>query len=309
MSNSTSCYVKMIREICREENISLESFGGDWVFRLERGDKEGYILGYQFGLNLAVAQQICADKSAASEVMKAHGIPHVPHHCFMTPEKLKYIDKEGNWEEMLSVFRMYGDVVVKDNQGTGGELVYRVRSVDRLEQAAQEIFRTCQSLAISPYVEIEKEYRVILLDGEIQLVFHKLRDFVTGDGRSTLRQLYAGHLMGGGAQASIPAEKLEKILPDGQRHYLNWKHNLGQGARAVVEEDPAVTGPAVALALRAARLFGLRFASVDVIRCSEGLQVLEINPGVMMENLASSSQELYRKAKEIYRRAVLKMLS
>ena len=121
---------------------------------------------------------------------------------------------------------------------------------------------------------------MILLDGEIQLVFHKLRDFVTGDGRSTLRQLYAGHLMGGGAQASIPAGKLEKILPDGQRYYLNWKHNLGQGARAVVEEDPAVTGPAVALALRAARLFGLRFASVDVIRCSEGLQVLEINPDV-----------------------------
>ena len=306
MSNSTSCFVKIIKEICGEEGICLESFGDDWVFRLEKEGKASFLLGYQFGLNLSVSQQICADKSAAAEIMEAHGIPHVPHVCFMSPRKLKYVGKDGNWTGMQELLKRWGKVVVKDNQGTGGELVYLVKREDELENAAQEIFAQCPSLAVSPYREIQEEYRVILLDGEVKLMFRKERPRLSGDGVRSLRRLYAEYLEKGGRAVSISEKDLDKILPAGAEYCLNWKHNLGQGAKAIAEEGPA---EAAFLAKRAAELFQLRFASVDVIAAGGKYEILEINPGVMMENLAASSPEFYRTAKEIYRQAVLLSLS
>ena len=53
----------------------------------------------------------------------------------------------------------------------------------------------------------------------------------------------------------------------------------------------------------------MRFASVDVVETAEGLKVLEINSGVMMENFAGQDEESRSIAKEIYRDAVRKMMS
>ena len=62
------------------------------------------------------------------------------------------------------------------------------------------------------------------------------------------------------------------------------------------------------LARKAVDLFGIRFASVDIIETKEGCMILEINGGVMMENIAGTNGDLYEKAKGIYRDAILKML-
>ena len=47
MTNSESNYVAIIREICAEEGIELQSFSFDWIFRLTKNGKTGFILGYQ----------------------------------------------------------------------------------------------------------------------------------------------------------------------------------------------------------------------------------------------------------------------
>jgi hypothetical protein len=41
-------------------------------------------------------------------------------------------------------------------------------------------------IAVSPYVEYETEYRCILLNNKIELVYSKQRPFVVGDGKSTV---------------------------------------------------------------------------------------------------------------------------
>ena len=82
MTNSESNYVAIIREICTEEDIALQSFSFDWIFRLTKNGKTGFILGYQFGLNSASVNSICCDKSAASELMTALGIPNISHILF-----------------------------------------------------------------------------------------------------------------------------------------------------------------------------------------------------------------------------------
>lgn len=58
------------------------------------------------------------------------------------------------------------------------------------------------------------------------------------------------------------------------RHGRQWITNMRQGARA---EAAPVDGEAAALAIRAARAVGARYAGVDLIATIDGFQVLEVN--------------------------------
>ena len=79
--------------------------------------------------------------------------------------------------------------------------------------------------------------------------------------------------------------------------------NMGMN-RTGVELDKAEE-----LARQAVHALNLRFASVDLVECRDGWKVLEVNSGVMMENLASNGMEYYLLAKKIYRKAIQKMFS
>jgi glutathione synthase/RimK-type ligase-like ATP-grasp enzyme len=66
-------------------------------------------------------------------------------------------------------------LVAKPNEGTSGRFVFKVMSEAELDHATDEIFASHLSLVISPFVEIEEEVRVILLDGEAHVVYSKRR--------------------------------------------------------------------------------------------------------------------------------------
>lgn len=308
LENSQSNFVKIIKEICKEEGISCTSYSSDWAFQLDKNGRKNFILGYQFGLNRAVSQQISADKAVASEIMTQNQVPNVEHRCFMAPHMFRFTGENGNWKQMVQMLEQYGDVVCKDNEGTGGYLVFHVKTQRQLEEAAQQIFANADAMAISPYYELEKEYRIILLDGEVQVAFEKKRKKLVGDGKSTLRQLYARYLLDLEHSMELPPSisGFDRVLEQGEAYFFNWKHNLGQGAEPeILDQIPTEIKQ---LAKRAADVLNLRFASIDVVKSVDGWNVLEVNSGVMMENLASNGRECYELAKSIYRKAIQKML-
>src|SRR5262249_56249391 len=85
--------------------------------------------------------------------------------------------------------------------------------------------------------------------------------------------------------------ELDAILPRGQRRAVDWRHNLEYGANPVLLETGTARETSVALAIKAARAIGIRFASIDVVRAGGNWQILEINSGVMMEALGSLHPE------------------
>ncbi len=324
MENKKTNFYSIIHEICREQGIVCRDYADGWAFELSREGKHSFIFGYQFGLNLSAVQQICNDKGAASEVMAAKGIAHVHHQAFMCPPMQKFVGGDGCFQEILDLFEAQGrDLVVKDNEGTGGNLVFHVTSRKALELAAFEIFSSCNSIALCPYYDILQEYRVVLLDGEVKVIFSKLRQGITGDGTSSLLALYQQYLAEEGAKEDGAAKSaaieqaaaesgfllqdLSRISEKGKFYPFQWKHNLGQGAGAqlIVPED---VPEAVALARQTAEALQVRFGSFDVIRTAEGMLVLEVNTGVMMENLAGMSEKNYRMVKSVYTEAIEKML-
>ena len=290
MKNSQRLFVKIIKEICTEGEIELESFSYDWIFHLSKNGKTAHIFGYQFGNNSATSQLICADKCATSDILLFNGVP----------TNINYVGVSGNWERILKLFQTFGKVVCKTNEGSGGGSVYLVSTQFELERAAHKIFSHSRTMAVSPFYEIEKEFRAIVLDNKVMLIYSKNIPFVEGDGASTLRDLLISYAQ---THTDFPLNFDESdndldVLELGKKYYLNWKHNLGQGAYPEIIQDESLI----------VELTGIKFASVDIIKARDSLMVLEINSGVMMDYFSQISDANYQTAKTIYREAIEKML-
>ncbi len=303
--------VKIILEICSENNIQCNLLSEDWIIELQQEGVYHYIFGYNFELNPSAAQMIAQDKCATYEVLKTKNIPVAAHHLFMKASLHSYFDGLGNWEKMLQFFRTHNEkIICKPTSGTGGNNVFLVESVLDLEDAIQQLFTKHRSIALSPFYKIEKEYRIIILNGEALLIYTKQIPFVIGDGQSSIHQLINN---------TFPATQIEKILQKieridlesipviNEKVDLQWKHNLGILAKPIIITDEQLKGILSNIARNACSAINIRFASVDIIKTEEGFKVLEINSGVMMETFSRASEENYTIAKEIYQKAISSM--
>ncbi|MCL2494858.1 MAG: hypothetical protein FWE98_04285 [Oscillospiraceae bacterium] len=310
MKNAERALVRILKEICSDEAIDLASFSHDWILRLQKGDRLAFLFGYNFGVNNAACARICDDKSAASEILAYTGIPAVEHHFFMTPLHMQYVGENGNWARIVQLLEEHGALVCKANEGTGGNAVCLVKDRAQLEKAVHRIFSQHQNLAVSPYCEILKEYRVVVLKGAAKLAYAKHVPYVVGDGESSIRELLLNFMRDAQTLISVELDDaaLDKVLESGAIRNLNWKSNLGQGASPEIVESGALLSALSDLAARAAGALSIDFASVDIVDTPEGMKVLEVNCGIMMENFIRSAPENYATAKSIYREAVLEML-
>ena len=301
MINGERAFVSAVKRYCASHGIDVELKADGWLMVMTRGSQRRFAFGYDLGLNSAVAHRIANDKAATADVLKLCGIPCIPHTAFLSPAMYRYIVPSGAWTAMLDLLKHNSQgLVVKPNEGTGGISVFKVRTEPELEVAAHEIFSSEKSLAISPYVEIEDEVRVILIDYRPIVVFSKNRLSVTGDGKRSVLELAIATIPPGklssvlsGLAGDVSKAALDEVLPEGRSHALNWRHNLGVGAEAVVlDPSEARAAACIELATAAARSIEMRFGSIDVVSVNGAWKVLEINSGVMMETLNRSHPEL-----------------
>ena len=302
--NHSSNFVRILREIAGELGLEIRDYSSDWAFRLSDGKHEVYIVGYQFPLNTSTAREICQDKALASEILTDLGIPNVTHIFLPAPEISAYMETVNPEEVFHEIRKTRPYAVVKDNYGTGGHRVFRVRTLPEFREAYAAILQKSQAACISPYYEIQEEYRIILLRGRPMLTIRKERAGVIGDGVHTLRELIPESLHEKSYIRSIDPEVLSGIPEAGKKVNLNWKHNLGQGAEGVIVKDRKMLRKLHALAKRAAAAVKADFLSVDIIDAEGKLQVLEMNGGVMMEHFSGQDPECRRIAKNIYKKAV-----
>jgi glutathione synthase/RimK-type ligase-like ATP-grasp enzyme len=313
MENSRRMLVKMVKEICVENDIETASFSYDWIFRLTKNNKSAHIFGYQFEKSSATAHLICSDKCSTSDILQFSNIPAVEHFFFMTPIDIKYVGVNGNWEKIINLLDKYGVLVCKSNEGSGGGNVYRVTNQFELENAAHKIYSHSRGMAVCPFYEIENEYRLIVLDAEVRLIYEKVLPALIGDGTSTVRDLLMLHAQNNPGfsfnKLDLPEGSEQLVLPNNKRYPIIWKHNLGQGASPAEVRDKNLCKLLENLALKTAKAININFASVDIVRIGSELAVLEVNSGVMMESFSQASTENYEIAKSIYKSAIESMLS
>ena len=300
MLNSQRTFVDAVKRYCAARGIGIEIRSQGWLIILQRGPQRHLAFGYDLGLNSAVAHRIANDKAATAEVLQLGGIPCIPHALFLSPQMNEYVPPQRSWETMLALLTENPNgLVVKPNEGTSGDSVFKVSTEPDLELAVHRIFSSSLGLAISPYVEIEDEVRVVLLDHHPVVVYGKNRPAVTGDGKHSLLELaleatpvdLRSRVLPG-MLADLDAAALDTVVPAGQRRVLNWRHNLNSGAQPVLLEHGKIREACVEIAVQAASAVGIRFGSIDVVRVGGAWKILEINSGVMMEALSRQHPDL-----------------
>lgn len=300
MLNSQRTFVDAVRKYCALHGIMIELRSQGWLIVMQRGQERHFAFGYDVGLNSAMAYRIANDKAATSEVLEISAIPCVPHTLFLSPELNEYIPPLGSWEAMLRLLNENpAGIVVKPNEGTSGKSVFAVASKPALELAVARILSSNSNLVISPYLNIDEEVRVVLIDHLPVVVYSKNRLSVVGDGKRSVLELALAATPVPQRSVVLPSlvdhldrTDLDSIVPVGQRRVLSWRHNLDSGAQPILLERGEMREACVELAIRASKAIDIRFGSIDVVQIDGSWRVLEVNSGVMMESLSKLHPDL-----------------
>lgn len=153
--------VSILRDICARNGIEFISRSDDWLLELKKGGRTRRVIGYRFDLNNAVASQIAQDKVATHVVLDAKKVPSVLHKVVRS--KLSDADRK--------MADSWGKIVAKPLTGSGGNDIRLFYDTDELTRFISQAHT--RAWAIAPWVPIDSETRVILLDGKVLLAYAK----------------------------------------------------------------------------------------------------------------------------------------
>lgn len=295
--------VRIVREIADKHGWKVQTYSDDWVIEISNNVTRTYIYGYVLPNNNASVNYLAKDKSAMYDVLDHHNIPAVEHKYYLGDISAREGRFVCDMPAILGYLARYGTIVIKDNVGTGGRGVYKASSKAEVEEILDQYATDFESISVSPYLDIDAEYRVIVEDGKCRLAYEKERAFVTGDGKSTIAELATAKY---GKTVTIDRDiARDMIVPQGDNVLLNWRHNLGLGAVPSNVDDVTLLHTLYTLASMVVDVVGIQLASVDIVEVNGKYMILEINGGLMMEKWATASPNNYKTACEIYEHSLL----
>lgn len=168
--------VRFLREIALERSYDYRSWSDDWVIRINTNNNACSFIGYRTPLNDSVASHIAQDKVATFMVLNASGVNAIPHELVRT--KASGVNGTTVGKE--------SKVVIKPLVGTSGHGVKLFENAQVAVASIQE--SVIQAWAVSPYVKISSEVRLILLDGVVLCAYEKIPVEVNGLLMSNLGQ-------------------------------------------------------------------------------------------------------------------------
>jgi glutathione synthase/RimK-type ligase-like ATP-grasp enzyme len=149
--------------------VRLRWLSDGWLAQLAKGGRTKYVIGYSFPLNDDAAAQIANDKAATYTVLAECRIPAIVHRVFRFGE----LSAEQLAQEVLDVMPL--PLVVKPHGGSSGTDVLRARDDTELNEAMRVFVTYYRAIILSPYAEIKHEYRVVVLNQDVRIVYEKHR--------------------------------------------------------------------------------------------------------------------------------------
>lgn len=304
-------YLKeIIKEVCDDLKISVTSLSKDYVMLLEKGKKREYIVGNYFPLNSSSSHLIACDKYATYEVLKNKNIPVIEHFIAYPWTNLdSYAIGQNQYEDFFSYFKNNKKhIVVKANNDSCGKNVFEVKTKKELVRVMDLLFQNHFSVSLCPFYEIEREYRVIILNGKAMYVYSKKRPILVGDGIRTIKELLLEF-----NPLYYKKEKYEKNLnydlsyvpSNGEKIIYNWKFNLSCGSLIVDDVEIKLEKKLINIAKNVQEALNLSFCSVDIIETiDKELLVLEVNSGVMLKHFSKYIDNGREISKTIYKKAI-----
>ncbi len=288
---------KIIKQICQERSIQYEELSDDWIIKLTKENRNKFIVGYKFDLNNQATSEICNDKFALYAVLKSEEIPVIEYNILFKNEE----------DKLEKYFYEYNqNVVLKPNNGTCGNNVLHICEYDKLKSEYNKLISKCYSVDICPFYEIESEYRVIYLPTK-QHIYKKVKPIITGDGVHSVKELlieFNSEYFGDERNLKNENISADYIPKFGEKIEYEWRFNLSRGAK-IADVDDEEKNILMNMINNIIKVIDLKFVSIDIVKLTNNqYMVMEINSGVMMENLVKLQDDGIQIAKSVYGEAI-----
>ena len=280
----------ILPEICRQNNYNLIKISNECT-KIIKDNKETIVYYFDFNCNPNANSWIARDKPTAYNFLITHNIPAVEH------VYLPYCQAADLAQKYLS---LHQNVVLKSTHGTCGQNVHFCNSNSSLNQILFKLMKKGSTICISPFETYDEEYRVIVCNNKAKICYAKVRPFIIGDGKSTIKQLKTLKY------PNLNTQNLNEnqILKDGVKKNLIWKHNLCNGAQISEIKNKVLKNTLNNIATSTSKALGLKICSVDIIYSNNCFKVLEVNPGLMMESFYNSNPTNKIKTINLYKRVI-----
>lgn len=304
-------FYRMLNEICEEKQIKQKEISYGWIRELRKDDKAHYIMRYQFDLNSEISYNIAGDKFATYEVLKSNNVPTIEHRMIFSPETRSGYYENKFIEDAKNLLKQNNNrVVIKANNSCQGKDVFVCVSEEEVEKTIVKLFDDKNdTLSACPYVEIDFEYRVVYLDGEILFVYKKRKPYVIGNGVNTVKELIDLKFKDEIKVDICRKVDLNRVPNAGEEVTVSWKHNLNNGAEPIIIDDTDEFIREVRkIALDAGKAVNIKFATIDVaVTQDKKVLIMEINASVCMNKFSEIVPGGYEIAKNVYAKAIDKM--
>lgn len=278
--------------------LHLDEALGNAGFIEDKDGKRAFFVGTRFDINRFGSSELAKDKAYTLEFLARAGLP-VPKSLLLSapryneqisadrPDYLESLAQADDLQAFLAdaTFPLF----VKPNDGSGGEDVLRLRSRETLEAALPTLFERHDKVLLQEEAK-GREFRAVVLKGEILFALERSHPHITGDGTNSLTTLITDHherlqdqII---AHLTMQELNLEMIPALGENIPLLPTTNLSKGGKAKLL-NTTLSEAIKAGVLKAGQTLGLDYYAVDFLSPSlEGetpdWTILELNaaPGL-----------------------------
>ena len=294
---------------------------------LKDGTKR-YFRGTNFDLNTLGAAEIARDKDWTTFFLKEMGYCTIKGEAFFSPRWCKAIGSDRGIERAYEYAKKINfPVFIKPNNLSQGDGVVKVYTRIEFMQAVKYICKKDRVFLVQPVME-GRDYRIVVLDGEIMSAYERLPLSVTGDGHSTIIQLLEkkqknfNHI---GRDTIIQYEDFritnclrrqgytrDSIVPKATTVALLDNSNLSNGGDAR-DLNGSLHLTFQKLCIDITRDMGLRYCGVDLMVQGDitaplnNYCVIEINAAPGIDNYASSGDKQKKIVENMYHKVLQAM--
>jgi len=327
------CFISpILSQLAQEMEIDLhveDRYGYVGQIRLPDG-RTRYFRSTVFDVNGSGATEVAKDKDYATYFLKRLGYPVPTGDSFHTRRWCKAIKSNRTPELAWEFAQSLGlPVIVKPNSKSQGSGVAIVHNQKEFFQAVTKASGGERVFLVQKPV-IGKDYRIVVLDGEIISAYERRPLSISGDGTSTIRELLITkqiyfekigrdtvlNLEDTRIKATLRRNKLnlDSILPIDKTIQLLPNANLSTGGDAI-DVTPNVHPEWKTLAIQIARDMNLRYIGIDVMtpfnldETPNNYVIIEINAAPGLDNYATIGDTQMNIVKELYRKVLLALIA
>ncbi len=325
-----SFVVPIIEKVARDLGVEvhIEPWGFVGVLVLRDGRKR-YFRGASFDLNTLGSSEVARDKDYAAYFLKQFGYPVPEGKTFFSESWAEVVGSDQRAEAACAYAETLGwPVIVKPNSRSQGRGVAKAWNAQELRQAIEEI-EPYENVYLVQKVVPGRDYRIVVLDGEVISAYERKPLSVVGDGELSVRELLVEKqklFIQSGRDTTVPMEDfrihntlaqqgltLESVLEKGRAVELLPNANLSSGGDAVDVTD--VLHPTWhILAAKIATDMNLRYIGLDIMtedslaEVPNNYTVLEINSAAGLDNYAAMGGTQRARVEAMYKKVVEAMM-